>query len=67
MAAYTWSKHKCSYCGQVERYRGKPYESTFCPQCKTQNNHMIEIHWGHELYAGSKAGTVEKRPIPKQG
>lgn len=65
MAAYTWSKTKCTYCGQVERYRGKPWTSTFCPQCKTDYNNTIEIHWGHEKYAGERAGTVE-RIAPKR-
>jgi hypothetical protein len=64
MAAYTWTKFKCMSCGQEERYRGKPYNSTLCTTCKAHGVYISEIHWGHEEYAGVRAGTIEKFSSP---
>ena len=60
MAAYTWTKQKCFSCGQIERYRGRPSCSDLCTVCKEHDVRVIEIHWGHEKYAGIKDGTIEK-------
>lgn len=63
MARYTWTKLKCKDCGQVERYRGKPYNTGFCTTCKSYGVQIVAIHWGNEKYAGEKAGTTERFPI----
>ncbi len=63
MAAYTWTKSKCKSCGQVEKYRGKPSVSDLCTSCREHAVKTIEIHWGHEKYAGVNAGTIQKFPI----
>lgn len=60
MAAYTWTKSKCTSCHYVEKYRGKPSVSDLCLYCKTHTIKVIEIHWGHEKYAGIHAGTIQK-------
>jgi hypothetical protein len=57
----TWTKSKCSSCHNVERYHGRPSCSSLCIVCGSRDgNKTVEVHWGKEKYAGSKAGTIEK-------
>lgn len=62
MAKSTWTKSKCSVCGNVRRYRGAHRrDDERCPDGGVYQ--WTEVHWGQEKYAQTcgRAGTVQKR------